>query len=248
MIVASIRHKFGIAVAGRVANARMEAERVKQREYREKQADNAKSGWTKRTRKQKPEFDDGLALPSHKGPHDSGTCQTDALQSSSSFASSTSSLTSSPLAPETTGIASYQEDFGLSNNGAPVNKNMSVSGSDVRAVFDHWRTIHPRSLKNPTTDSKEWKLIVLRLREGFTVEDLRDAIDGMHRSPHHIGENPTQTKYLTLELCMRTGSQVSKFIDVPLERGPIVSPQEQRTMAAVNGFAERMAKSGKPNQ
>lgn len=46
--IASIRHKFGIGPAGRLANAKLEEVRQEQEAYRAKQADNAHRGWEKR--------------------------------------------------------------------------------------------------------------------------------------------------------------------------------------------------------
>lgn len=54
--VASIRHKFGIAANGALANERLEAVREQQEQYRKKQAERAVSGWNKRKA-------DGSAMP-----------------------------------------------------------------------------------------------------------------------------------------------------------------------------------------
>ncbi len=92
---------------------------------------------------------------------------------------------------------------------------------DVLAVFDHYRTYHPRAHPNPRPDSKEWRKILDRLREDYTVEDLCLAIDGCHKSPHHCGENDRGTKYLGLELIVRDSGHVATFIEVatsPVER------------------------------
>jgi hypothetical protein len=82
---------------------------------------------------------------------------------------------------------------------------------EVRAVFDRYREYHPRAHRNPKSSSKEWKRIVDRLGEGYSVQDLCDAIDGMHRTPHNLGMNERNQQYLALELCMRTGDHVTRF-------------------------------------
>ena len=81
----------------------------------------------------------------------------------------------------------------------------------VLAVFDHYRTYHPRSHQKPNPKSKEWRNIEQRLSEGCTVDDLKQAIDGMHRTPHNVGQNDRGTTYLDLELCVRSGSHVTRF-------------------------------------
>lgn len=92
---------------------------------------------------------------------------------------------------------------------------------DIRAVFLHYRTYHREAHKKPTSDSKEWKHIKARLAEGCTVEDLRLAIDGCHRSAWHQGKNKRSRRYDSLELIMRTGSKVQQFMELnnptPLE-------------------------------
>lgn len=84
---------------------------------------------------------------------------------------------------------------------------------DILAVFDHYRIVHPRAHLKPTAKMDEWKKINARLDEGSTVEELCKAIDGMHVTPHNLGENGRGTKYLQLELCMRTSGQVLRFIE-----------------------------------
>jgi hypothetical protein len=84
--------------------------------------------------------------------------------------------------------------------------------NEVRDVFAHYRRQHPRSFPRPMPGSKEWLKVVQRLREGYSVQDLCDAIDGYHRSPFHCGENQGGTKYLGLELIMRDGSHVAQGI------------------------------------
>jgi hypothetical protein len=83
----------------------------------------------------------------------------------------------------------------------------------VRQVFAHYRKHHPRAHTNPKSDSKEWKSVKARLAEGIAVERLCLAIDGMHQTPHNLGENERGQQYLGLELCMRNASQVERFAE-----------------------------------
>lgn len=67
------------------------------------------------------------------------------------------------------------------------------------------------------------------------------AIDGIHFSPFHQGENDRGKKYDSLELCMRDGSHVQQFIEVA-DSGPnpVINEKERRGMRAAKGFVERM--------
>lgn len=85
---------------------------------------------------------------------------------------------------------------------------------DVTAVVEHYRTYHPRAMPRISLQSKEVRAIHRRLDEGYSVEDLCAAIDGMHRTPHNLGVNERGQKYLGLELCMRSASQVDRFAQV----------------------------------
>ncbi len=88
---------------------------------------------------------------------------------------------------------------------------------DILAVFAHYRQRHPRSHPSPASKSREWRAIKARLDEGHSVEQLCEAIDGMHRTPHNLGDNERGQKYLALELCMRSASQVQRFAEAPAQ-------------------------------
>lgn len=79
----------------------------------------------------------------------------------------------------------------------------------IDRVVEHYKTHHPRS--RPGT--KERGEIAERLNDDYRVLDLCAAIDGMHEHPHNLGDNDNGTPYLSLELCMRTSSQVHRFIE-----------------------------------
>lgn len=81
----------------------------------------------------------------------------------------------------------------------------------VRVVFEYWRTT---TGKRGKLSEKRKTKIKARLREGYTVEDLKLAIDGLSASDWHNGRNPrTQgRKYLELEQVTRDGTRVEKFM------------------------------------
>lgn len=114
-----------------------------------------------------------------------------------------------------------------------------ASADAIRAVFAHYRTYHPRAFRKPAATSKEWRAIQARLREGFSVDDLRAAIDGNHRSPFHCGENDRGKEYHALELIVRDGSKVTQFVEIPLG-GAVVSEKERRGQRAAQMWIERM--------
>lgn len=106
-----------------------------------------------------------------------------------------------------------REDIGsLREPLCPAGKQPDRS-ADVAAVVKHYRTYHPRALPNVTSKAKEYRQIVDRFKEGYTVADLCEAIDGCHKTPHNLGQNDRGTKYLDLELIVRSASHVNRFIE-----------------------------------
>ena len=85
-------------------------------------------------------------------------------------------------------------------------------------VCEHYKTHHPTARPG----DKERKLIRDRLKEGYTVDDLKRAIDGCHRTPHNLGDNERGTKYLSLSLIMRSSSHVIRFLENADNPVPVV--------------------------
>jgi hypothetical protein len=85
-------------------------------------------------------------------------------------------------------------------------------GEQIREVFDHWRTkmIHPRAKLDSSRRSK----ITARLKDGFSVEDLKLAIDGCAASAWHMGENPSNKRFDDIALICRDAQKVEGFMVV----------------------------------
>jgi len=82
---------------------------------------------------------------------------------------------------------------------------------NILDVFLHYQTYHPDRHKNPNSRLTEWTKIRDRLQEGKSVEDLKLAIDGCHRSDFHQGNNDDGAIYDSLELIVRDSSKVERF-------------------------------------
>lgn len=81
----------------------------------------------------------------------------------------------------------------------------------VLEVFAHYRKRHSKWCPKPTRDTKEWKLCLGRLAEGYSVSDLCEAIDGCHKTPHNLGENESGARYLSLALILRDAEHVARY-------------------------------------
>lgn len=112
---------------------------------------------------------------------------------------------------------------------------LRVSDDHVNEVLGYWATHHPHGRPGV----KERQKIVARFQEGYTVAQLCRAIDGLHRSPFHCGENQGGIKYLSLLVVFRDASQVEKFIELAADDGPVLSEKTKRTVRALKQWADR---------
>lgn len=99
------------------------------------------------------------------------------------------------------------------NRPDPTETLSSAGRSTVRDLFDYWRETmnHPQAKLTPERE----RAVAARLRDGYTVEQIKRAIDGCARSPFHRGENDRQQRYDDLTLICRNGAKLESF----LERG-----------------------------
>jgi hypothetical protein len=81
---------------------------------------------------------------------------------------------------------------------------------EAREVFDYWKQVtkHQRS----RMDDKRQKIIVARLKDGYSVDDLKLASFGCAHSRFHQGENERHTVFDSVELIYRGADKVDQFI------------------------------------
>lgn len=95
---------------------------------------------------------------------------------------------------------------------APSSKETTLSTSPTEGleVFEHWQKVmdHPRA----AFDGKRRRAVQARLKDGYTADQLRLAIDGCAKTPHNIGQNDRGERYDDLELICRDGPHVDRFI------------------------------------
>lgn len=76
-------------------------------------------------------------------------------------------------------------------------------------VFDYWRAkLHPRA----KLTVKRRKYICARLRDGYTVEQLKRAVDGCAASSFHQGDNEEGRLYDDITTIFRAGHKVEQHI------------------------------------
>lgn len=112
------------------------------------------------------------------------------------------------------------EENGMEGEGEKkvTGSSQSLRADDQASIYtlnDIWqwyRRYHKRAAKK--IGDKNAKLGRARLKEGFTPDDLKQAIDGYHRSPWHKGVNDRNTQYLGWDLIMRDQGHVQRGIEM----------------------------------
>jgi hypothetical protein len=98
--------------------------------------------------------------------------------------------------------------------GRPGRTKAERQAEIVRRVFDAWIEATGTNPKTAKLNAKRRAKIVARLNEGYTEEDLIDAVRGVMLSPFHVGDNETGTRYVDIVTSLRDGGQVEKFRDL----------------------------------
>jgi len=107
----------------------------------------------------------------------------------------------------------------------------------VGQVFGYWVSKREKSKAKLTAQRK--RKIEGRLREGYTVEDLCKAIDGVAYSKHHRGENDEGRVWDDLELICRDGSHVEMFRDMPRNRSSPGPPAKRDDVAKAEDYTDQ---------
>lgn len=110
---------------------------------------------------------------------------------------------------------------------------------DVRRVFEHYRARFPKKFPKVHSGLPEWRKILDRFRDGYSVDDLCDAIDGCMRSPWHQGQNDRRKPFNHLELIVRDAKHVDDFRAIPARAGPVLNQKNFMTLTAIESAVAR---------
>ncbi len=84
--------------------------------------------------------------------------------------------------------------------------------SEIDEVFDYWRKVMNRSRSK--IDKKRISKLNSALEHGFSVEELKKAVDGAKKSPFHRGNNDRGVIYDSIDLIFRNPEKIEAFISI----------------------------------
>lgn len=105
--------------------------------------------------------------------------------------------------------------------------------SEVAQVFEHWKSVMDSPKSN--LDKKRKTAIEARLKDGFSVEDLKAAINGCRKTPHNMGDNDRGQKFNDIELICRNAPNVERFMNATGASPP--KPKAERPLTAAEKYA-----------
>jgi len=77
-------------------------------------------------------------------------------------------------------------------------------------IFTYWKKVMKKS-EASKFGAKRLKAVKARLAEGYTVDQIKQAIFGCSVTPHNMGKNANGKVYDCLELICRSGENVERF-------------------------------------
>jgi hypothetical protein len=82
----------------------------------------------------------------------------------------------------------------------------------IQEIFQYWKEV----MRKPRAqiDAARLKAIKGRLIDGYSVQDIKDAIHGCSVSRFHCGENDRHKKYQDLTLICRDAFHIDTFIEM----------------------------------
>lgn len=113
-------------------------------------------------------------------------------------------------------IDNYPPPQSDNHNSGAVSRAVSTNEdtSETVSVFEAWVAATGRDVSKTKLTADRRKRIKARLSEGFSVDELCDAVRGVTLSEFHMGDNDRQQRYDDLTVVLRNGSQVEKFRDL----------------------------------
>lgn len=125
-------------------------------------------------------------------------------------------------------------------------KGKKADAEQVVALYEYWVQATHRDLKRTKLTPGRKAKLEARLKEGYSVSDIKAAIDAVAQSLFHQGENERQHRYDDLTLICRSGDQVEKYREL-LPKSVQSNEPEQDEIAELAEEASEALKRGEMN-
>ena len=89
-----------------------------------------------------------------------------------------------------------------------------------REIFEYWKRVFNKN-NNVRLTAERRKKIKARLQEGYSIEDIKTAIEGCSRSDFHMKKGEYKLRpgpiYNDLVLILRSGSKLEQFMQIGID-------------------------------
>lgn len=93
-----------------------------------------------------------------------------------------------------------------------VKETMSAKATPSFDLFKYWCDVMGKNISTSKLTPKRDKAIKARLKEGYTFEQIKEAINGCRNDPFSMGQNDRQKAFNDIELICRNGEKLESFI------------------------------------
>ena len=122
----------------------------------------------------------------------------------------------------------------LTTNHKPLTTNqelipketMSAKANETLEIFNYWKEVMKKNGSSKLIAKRD-KAIKARLKEGYTVDEIKLAILGCSMTPHNMGQNDNGKKYDDIELICRNAANLERF----MESKPLQAQQQSTDFA-----------------
>ena len=103
----------------------------------------------------------------------------------------------------------------VASNVVPLKPVAKPVSDDVQEVFDHWAKLEEGTggIKGAKLTDGRRKRITARLKEGYTVEQLKACVNGYLTDPFYLGtKQGSKTRYTGLDTIFQSGERVERGV------------------------------------
>jgi len=99
-------------------------------------------------------------------------------------------------------------------------KDKASNKSDIALeAFEYWLLVMNKSSSSTKLTDKRKKTINARLKDGYTINQIKQAIDGCKNDPFSMGDNDRRKPFNDIELICRTGEKLESFMQQLATKG-----------------------------